>query len=70
MREKNEDENIEINTYMESDLDICIDIDTEIKNHKHAMTLWLELFSQQTSTVPKKLTYLFQFGKGFLLSAY
>ena len=46
MRKKNEVENIEIDTYMERDLDICIDIETEIKNHKHAMTLWLELFSQ------------------------
>ncbi len=44
MRIKNEDENIEIDTYIERDLDICIDIDIEIKNHILAMTLWLELF--------------------------
>jgi hypothetical protein len=44
MKIENEDENIEIDTYIERDLDICIDIDTEIKNHTLAMTLWIELF--------------------------
>ncbi len=40
---ENEDDNIEIDTYIERDLGICIDIDTEIKNHTLAMALWLEL---------------------------
>lgn len=44
MRIENEDENIENDTYIERELDICIDIDTETKNHIHAVTLWLELF--------------------------
>ncbi len=44
MRIENEDDIIEIDTYIERDLDISIDTDTEIKNHTFAMTFCIELF--------------------------
>ncbi|QNU68108.1 hypothetical protein EHE19_006630 [Ruminiclostridium herbifermentans] len=43
MINKNNDEILIVDTYLERDLDICIDIESEIKNHIYAMTLWLEL---------------------------